>query len=565
MRNVYCIICNYFEERTGNLNETLLALQRNKENLGDERDRFKVSIFDNGSTDRSEELIKKFVDLKVVDYAIRSAVNLGKARALNELFVCVKKKWVVEDDDIILHLDSDIRLSDTFIKDLLELYDSYNDMSLVFPTFTSNSDEILKNSFKFPLEKEESFEFNGNKVYKTKSTQIIGCCMAVKAKDHKAIDGYRELQGKDGLPLYGADDAVFILDISRLHPDQWFYIYTKLSAYHPMTEDIDYRNSKIQDCKKFNLYFSRVGIPDKINDKIKGGTGFYDGKIEIRAKKREFIFENPPHVKVIILNKDSVDLLDKCITSILQYTKYPSYSIRIVDTGSSEENFNIIKKAYEPFENIEIVQDTPYNFAKNNNHATEDMDKDDMIVFCNNDIEFKNDCISEMYNAYREYSNTGKRVGTVGSRLHFPDGKIQHVGIAVDFNSLNVGHFHYGEVVSYYSDNEGSLSKEYIQVFGNTAALMMIKKDIFDHFGKFNEEYRKCFEDVDLNFKIFMAPYTNICALESAAIHRESSTRKQEMSQLDFFMVKEQIAKLGQFAYYNNMDLTKRYPSYLVS
>ena len=54
-----------------------------------------------------------------------------------------------------------------------------------------------------------------------------------------------------------------------------------------------------------------------------------------------------------------------------------------------------------------------------------DDDDTELILFSNNDIELLNNGISQMVNIF----NTKKNAGTVGIRLHFGNGTIQHSGV----------------------------------------------------------------------------------------------------------------------------------------
>ena len=181
----------------------------------------------------------------------------------------------IEPNDLILHLDSDIQICDDFIPNLLEFYDFvHDDANIVFPRFTSSEEA----AFLFDLNTQETLEFNGKKAYKTKNPQIIGCCMAVPSKIHDQVGGYAEIQGKFGLPLYGADDGVFILKAAATNPDGFFYIYDGLQAFHPETLDEAYKERKKDDVRKFQHLFSTIGVVDALPGDIKPGTGMYDEK-----------------------------------------------------------------------------------------------------------------------------------------------------------------------------------------------------------------------------------------------------------------------------------------------
>jgi GT2 family glycosyltransferase len=117
-----------------------------------------------------------------------------------------------------------------------------------------------------------------------------------------------------------------------------------------------------------------------------------------------------------------------------------------------------------------------------------------------------------------------KRVGTIGARLHFGDNTIQHDGIFVLNNSKNnqilLGHLNFK---SYFNYKLGQNS-----VVGNTGGLMMIRKNIFENIGMFNENYISCLEDVELNLKCKMLNLENICDSNLVAYHYESQTRNND-------------------------------------
>jgi len=57
---------------------------------------------------------------------------------------------------------------------------------------------------------------------------------------------------------------------------------------------------------------------------------------------------------------------------------------------------------------------------------------------------------------------------------------------------------------------------------------MMIKKSLFEKMGYFNEEYKVCFEDVEMNFKCLLNGFTNYFDGRYVAYHYESQTRKND-------------------------------------
>lgn len=235
-----------------------------------------------------------------------------------------------------------------------------------------------------------------------------------------------------------------------------------------------------------------------------------------------------PKILIIIPSKDRNDLLFSCINSILIHTspKLTNVHIRIVDTGSSEENkaqidAYILEKIKDKRFFIGCDYQGYYNFAKNNNQAFKTFGKGmDYIVFCNNDIKFLNDVLSHMISVFE----TKENVGTVGARLHFGDGAIQHIGaFSPMVNSLaQPGHYGFMKSIT------GAILDGPQLVPANTCALLMMKADLFNKCGGFNEDYNECFEDVQLNLTAGILGHKNYCNLSAVAFHYESQTRNED-------------------------------------
>lgn len=108
-------------------------------------------------------------------------------------------------------------------------------------------------------------------------------------------------------------------------------------------------------------------------------------------------------------------------------------------------------------------------------------------------------------------------------RLHFNDNTIQDDGIFTGINSNNqiqLGHIN----IKNYFNYKTSLNP----VIGNTAALMMIRKKVFESCGFFNENYLTCFEDVELNFMLVTKGLINYCDSSLVSYHFESQTRSED-------------------------------------
>jgi GT2 family glycosyltransferase len=90
------------------------------------------------------------------------------------------------------------------------------------------------------------------------------------------------------------------------------------------------------------------------------------------------------------------------------------------------------------------------------------------------------------------------------------------------------------------------------KVAGNTAGLLMLRKNLFEKIEGFNESYRVCFEDVELNLQCVVHGFENICDGSLVAYHYESQTRKNSSEEIT--MMNEDFKNILVKFIYENKD-----------
>lgn len=236
-------------------------------------------------------------------------------------------------------------------------------------------------------------------------------------------------------------------------------------------------------------------------------------------KHKENQLKNIGKVAIIIPTKGNTDLLYECVKSFYDNCDPNLFEIFIADTGSTEEEKDIIRNTVLTFGNINLIEYDYYNFAKINNDVVKNhlSENHEFLLFCNNDIKILNNVVYGMLKIFKDKPRTG----TIGCRLHFGDNTIQHDGIIFQSNpttrQINLTHASIG---AYYSYTTGIK-----EVMANTAALLMIRKNLFNRIGGFNEDYTTCFEDVELNLNVRLQGFVNYYDGSLVAYHYESQTR----------------------------------------
>jgi GT2 family glycosyltransferase len=236
--------------------------------------------------------------------------------------------------------------------------------------------------------------------------------------------------------------------------------------------------------------------------------------------------KNIGKVAIIIPNKSNNSLLFDCISSFYEHCNKNLFHIFIADTGSDSTEIDGIKTFVSDYDNISLIEYDYYNFAKINNDVVKNYVNNDFefLLFCNNDIKLLNNVIYGMLKTFK----TNPKIGTVGARLHFGDGTIQHDGIILLYKQNRGFDVTHKSLRSYYNYLTNSNF-----VIGSTAALLMIRKKVFESCGYFNESYQSCFEDVELNLKCIIKGYNNICDSQLVAFHYESQTRNLDENKMN--------------------------------
>lgn len=260
----------------------------------------------------------------------------------------------------------------------------------------------------------------------------------------------------------------------------------------------------------------------------------------ISTYKIEYELNDNPLISIIIPNKDHINDLNTCISSIQKKSRYRNFEIIIVENNSIEKKiFEYYDQIREQNSNIRLVYwDKSFNYSAINNYAVK-YAKGDVILFLNNDVEvINNDWLERML----EYIQRND-VGAVGAKLYYPDNTLQHAGVIVGLGGV-AGHSH-----KYFpASNPGYFARlKIVQNMGAvTGACLMTKKDIFEQIGGFDEELEIAFNDVDLCMKIRNAGYLIVWTPFVELYHYESKSRGTDDTPDKIIRFQNEIIKFKQ-------------------
>jgi GT2 family glycosyltransferase len=203
-------------------------------------------------------------------------------------------------------------------------------------------------------------------------------------------------------------------------------------------------------------------------------------------------------LSIVILNLNKPELIGPLLNRLEREREAFSAAgldlqILIGDTGSTDPaTLNHYASAGNST-GIEVVTGLRYHFSANNNDVAFARARNDALLFLNNDVIPPDDRLPFL--EMRQALDQQPDLGVVGACLWFPDGTVQHAGIAFMPTGERRGlPFHplAGEKLR---ASALPAAKECAAV---TGACLMIRSALFARIGGFDEAYAREAQDIDL-------------------------------------------------------------------
>ena len=267
--------------------------------------------------------------------------------------------------------------------------------------------------------------------------------------------------------------------------------------------------------------------------------------------------ERAMSVSLIIPTRDRIELLERAISTIQQYTQWDKLEIIVIDNGSTEAKTKTYFRKIAKQGVTVLPMPGPFNFAELNNRAI-DAARGDIIGMINNDIEALHDgWLDEIIG---QLLRPG--VGAVGAKLLWPNGMVQHGGVLLGVGNV-AGHF--GNRLADADWGDHGRNQLLQQVSGVTAACLFMRKADFITVGGMDPHaFPVAFNDVDLCLKIRRAgkaivwtPYARMLHAESASRGHEDTPQKRARSLREIDQLRQRwgAALLRDPAYHPSLNL----------
>ena len=232
-------------------------------------------------------------------------------------------------------------------------------------------------------------------------------------------------------------------------------------------------------------------------------------------------------ILIVMPTKNRAGLVRTAIESIERTAGDTDYRLVLVDHQSTEPD-SVAYFAEVAERHTVMPYEGPFNYSRMNNLAVATHGEGcRFVLFLNNDIEAITDGWLERM---RSLANRAE-VGAVGALLLYPDKRVQHAGVILGFNGSAEASLKFEFA---YLDDKGTRNlgyncsmtsvRDYSAV---TAACLMMRTEVFEALGGFDEQLVVGFNDVDLCLRLREHGFKVLYDGATVLFHHESATRSQ--------------------------------------
>lgn len=221
-------------------------------------------------------------------------------------------------------------------------------------------------------------------------------------------------------------------------------------------------------------------------------------------------------ISIILVNYNGTSFLNECLSSIEQFTGIFAVEVIIVDNFSTDNSTKNIKDNFPS--SILFCSQVNLGFGKANNLAAKHSHGKHLLFLNTDTILTEN-----MPQILSDYLTQNQDVGVISPRITFRDGSYQlSCGKLPNLAIELLDKIRYGLDQKWHHIFENLYNKQHstIQEMGwLTGACLMMRRDVFEQLGGFDESFFMYFEDKDICKRVHEAGWKVVYYPKTSLIH----------------------------------------------
>jgi GT2 family glycosyltransferase len=233
----------------------------------------------------------------------------------------------------------------------------------------------------------------------------------------------------------------------------------------------------------------------------------------------------------IVVNRNTADLLVRCLDYIFQSDLDMNPEVVVVDNGSSDDSVSRVKELYPKVIVIEAGRNL--GFAAANNRAVQEA-KGDFVLLVNTDALLQKGCARSL----SKIMEADPRAGMVGPQLLNEDGSLQtsyEAAPTLATETLNRSLLKRLFPSRFPGKSRRLAEPEDVETL--IGAVMMIRRQALEELGGFDEDYFFFLEETDLAVRMRQAGWKVVHDPLAGAVHLQGATAKtfHESARIEFY------------------------------
>ena len=258
-------------------------------------------------------------------------------------------------------------------------------------------------------------------------------------------------------------------------------------------------------------------------------------------------------IAIAILNWNGLEYLKKFLPSVIKYSLSETVNIYIIDNGSTDDSIEFIRSN---FNNIQIIElDKNYGFAGGYNKGLSQI-KADYYFLLNSDVEVTENWIDPLH----ELLKNNKEIAACQPKiLSYSDkNKFEYAGAAGGYIDKFGYPFCQGRIFNV-NETDNNQYNEIKAIFWSSGACMLIRADLFQITGGFDDEFFAHMEEIDLCWRLKNMDYKIAYVPESQVYHLGGGTLPKSNPRKTFLNFRN-----NYFLLFKNLTLINFLKTYII-
>lgn len=234
----------------------------------------------------------------------------------------------------------------------------------------------------------------------------------------------------------------------------------------------------------------------------------------------------PPDLSIIIVNRNTRDLLRECLLSIQRSPESVRHEVVVVDNGSTDGSPQMVEERFPGAHLLRNPVNTGYAYPNNQGLSRA---RGRYVLLLNSDTEVRPGALSRLV----EFMDAHPRAGACGPALFLPGGEIQRSCYSFPsprtyLSAMLTLDRVFPRSRVFGNQNTGFAHDRTARVDALIGAALVVRREVVESVGPLDERFRLHFNDFDWCYRIHRAGWEIWFLREAEVVHHWQATTKAE-------------------------------------